>query len=95
MQSYDETVLEFGTRLKDLARTAFPGNSASEQATRDSILKDTLAAGVKREEIGVQLLRLHDSMSFSELYAEALALESSYEALSNIRRGQQPAVTAL
>ena len=80
-QFHDETVVQFGQRLLDLGKV---GYDANQLAARDSVLKDALSAGVLRDDLSMILINLSDK-SFQELLAEAVKLDSSYQARQAIK----------
>ena len=66
-QGLDETVAQFGERLRDLGRL---GYTVDEQVALESILKDALSGGVLRDEISILLIGKEGT--FAECLEEAV-----------------------
>lgn len=84
-QKVGETVHEFGQRLRDQGNIGFPGSDDHTIIWREAVLKDALAAGIAKDEVGIQIIRRISSMTFNELLREAVTLDISYQAREQIR----------
>eukprot|EP00116_Pleurobrachia_bachei_P006211 sb/3466473/ len=85
-QKAGESVYEFGERLRDLGNIGFPNTDPTARSSRDSVMKDALAAGIINDEVSIQLIRNINDMSFNRLLEEAITLEISHQARNTIRR---------
>ena len=81
-QLVGESVHQFGERLRDLGNIGFPQHDSQ---SREAALKDALAAGIRNDEIGIQLIRVIATRTFDELLEDAITLAISHEARSKIR----------
>ena len=90
-QFHDETVAQFGQRLLDLGKVGYAENQI---AARDSVLKDALSAGVLRDDLSMILINLSDR-PFHELLAEAVKLDSSYQARQAIKAHDKVEVSVM
>jgi hypothetical protein len=90
-QRADETVAQFGERLRELGSL---GYRTDELAARESALKDALSGGVLRDEISIMLIGSTDE-TFAKCLEEAVKLDSAYRARSSLKDGDQIAVSVL
>jgi hypothetical protein len=90
-QRADETVAQFGERLRDLGRL---GYLSTENAAKESALKDALSGGVLRDEISIFLIG-SSGKTFSQCLEDAVNLDSAYRARSSLKEGDSIAVSVL
>ena len=90
-QHRDETVSQFGQRLIDFGRV---GYTDAEAIAKDSALKDALAGGVIRDELGIHLINNSDR-PFQDLLAEAVQLDASFRARQALRANDKYEVTVM
>ena len=90
-QRMDESVAQFGERLRDLGRL---GYKTEEHAAMESALKDALTGGVRRDEISVFLIGCSNE-SFAKCLEDAVKLDCAYRARSTLKDEDTMAVSVL
>ena len=90
-QRADETVAQFGDRLRELGRL---GYNTDQDAAKESALKDALAGGVLRDEISIFLIGRSED-TFSKCLEEAVKLDSAYRARSSLKENDSVMVSVL
>ena len=90
-QRADETVAQFGERLRDLGRL---GYRSDNQAAMESALIDALSGGILRDEISIVLIGNADD-TFARNLEVAVKLDCAYRARSTLKEGDDITVSVL
>ena len=90
-QRADETVAQFGDRLRELGKL---GYRTEEIVAMESAMKDALSGGVIRDEISVFLIGSSEE-PFTKCLEEAVKLDCAYRARSTLKDEDNIAVSVL
>ena len=90
-QRVDETVAQFGERLRELGRL---GYRSDNQAAMESALIDALSGGVLRDEISIVLIGNSDD-TFAKNLEVAVKLDCAYRARSTLKESDDITVSVL
>ncbi|KAL5264824.1 hypothetical protein ACHWQZ_G005783 [Mnemiopsis leidyi] len=90
-QRPDETVAQFGERLRNLGRLGYKPN---DFPAMESAMKDALAGGVIRDEISIFLIGNSED-TFAKCLEGAIMMDSAFKARSTLKNGDTLAVSVL
>ena len=90
-QRADETVAQFGERLRNLGRLGYKPNDVPAM---ESAMKDALAGGVIRDEISIFLIGSSED-TFAKCLEGAIMLDSAFKARSTLKNNDMVDVSVL